>query len=143
MLDAINGQDTMRVSEDVAVGVVMAIPDFPYSRLTKKETSGYPVYGWDKVPARNFHPAEMMAGEVWEEEGGKLVKCPGMVTSGAYVCVVSGNGSSVREAQERAYKNLKRVELPNSPMYRTDIGDRLEADLKGLKEHGFCTGWKW
>lgn len=143
MRDAIDGKDTCRVYEDVAVGVVMAIPDFPYSRLTKKETSGYPLYGGDKIRSKNFHPVEVMAGDVWEQEGDSLSKVPGMVTAGDYVCVVSGNGGNVREARERAYTNLKKIELPNSPMYRTDIGCRLEEDLKTLKSYGFCTNWSW
>lgn len=143
MLDSINGENTLKVYDEVALGVVMAIPDFPYSRMTKKEVSGYPIYGWSKVNARNFHPGEMMMGEVWQQAGDKLHKEPGMVTAGDYVCVISGNGPKVSEAHDAAYNNLKKIELPNSPMYRTDIGCRLECDLKTLQEHGFCESWRY
>lgn len=143
MIDSINGKNTMQVYDEIAAGVVMAIPDFPYSRLTKKEVSGYPVYGWDKIRSRNFHPAEMMMGEVWEQDGDKLYKEPGLVTAGDYVCVVSGNGKTVSDARDAAYKNLKKIELPNSPMYRTDIGCRLEKQLPDLQKHGFCMDWKY
>jgi len=65
MLDSINGMDTFKVYDEIATGVVMAIPDFPYGTLSKAELTGYPVYGWDKIRARNFHPGEMMLGDVW------------------------------------------------------------------------------
>lgn len=141
--DSLNGKDTMKVKSDIAAGIVMTIPDFPYSRLTKKEVSGYPVYGWENIPYRHFHPAEMMMGEVWDQEGDKLKKTPGMVTAGDYVCVITGSAPTVCAASEQAYKHLKRIELPNSPMYRTDIGHRLEKQLPLLQKHGFCEEWKW
>jgi len=31
MLDALHGHDSLKVKSDIATGVVMAIPDFPYS----------------------------------------------------------------------------------------------------------------
>lgn len=141
--EALDGPANMAVYPEIAAGVVMAIPDFPYSRLTKKEVSGYPVYGWDKIKSRNFHPAEMMMGRVWEQEGDRLLQTEGMVTAGDYVCVVSGNGEKVRDATEAAYDNLSKIELPNSPMYRTDIGDRLKTDLPILQSHGFCADWRY
>lgn len=141
MVDALNGKDSVKVSDEIAAGVVMTIPDFPYSRLTKKEVSGYPVYGWDKMPARHFHPCEMMVGPVWEQDGDKLHQEQGLVTAGDYVCVVTGSGDTVQDAQEQAYTHLKRIELPNSPMYRTDIGDRLKDQLPKLQAHGFCEDW--
>lgn len=143
MVDSLNGRDTMKVRDEVAAGVVMTIPDFPYSRLTKKAVSGYPVYGYEKIPSRHFHPAEMMMGEVWDEDDGDLRKRPGMVTAGDYVCVVTGAGDKVCDAHTDAYKNLKRIELPNSPMYRTDIGCRLENQLPELQSFGYCESWRY
>ena len=143
MLDSINGYDTFKPSEQVATGVVMAIPDFPYSRLTKKEVSGYPVYGWEKVPTKNFHPAEMMIGNMPINDGDSVKYEDNYVTAGDYVCVVSGCADTVSESIERAYKNLKKIEIPNSPMYRTDIGKRIKEQLPELKQHGYCTDWKF
>ena len=143
MHDALNGKDTMKVKTDVAAGVVMTIPDFPYSRMTKKEVSGYPVYSWEKIPDRHFHPAEMMFGEVWDQKKDKLSKVPGMVTAGDYVCVITGSGPTVSKAHDQAYKHLDIIELPNSPMYRTDIGCRLEKQLPVLQECGFCEEWEF
>ena len=143
MLDALHGKDTLQVTDEVAAGVVMTIPDFPYSRMTKKEVSGYPVYGWEKIPSRHWHPAEMKMGEVWDQKGDKLIQRPGLVTAGDYVCVITGAGKTVEAASEDAYKNLDKIELPNSPMYRTDIGHRLAKQLPVLQELGFCNSWKY
>lgn len=143
MADALAGVDSVQVSEDIACGVVMTIPDFPYSRLTKKEVSGYPVYGWDKIAQQHFHPAEMKLGEVWQQDGDRLYKEPGFVTAGDYVCVVTGSAPTVEDARTAAYNNLKKIELPNSPMYRTDIGCRLEEELPILQSHGFCKGMRY
>ncbi|MCK9988726.1 MAG: phosphoribosylamine---glycine ligase [Azoarcus sp.] len=141
MLDALQGRDTLTVKSDIATGVVMAIPDFPYSRLAPEAVSGFPVYGWENVPEQHFHPAEMAAGQVWEKKGEKLVKEPGLVTSGSYVCVVTGSGKTVEDSRTAAYRNLKKIELPNSPMYRTDIGARVEKQLPELQKLGFCEDW--
>jgi hypothetical protein len=54
-----------------------------------------------------------------------------------------GSGKTVSESREKAYKNLDKIELPNSPMYRTDIGCRLESQLPELQKHGFCDSWKY
>jgi phosphoribosylamine--glycine ligase len=142
MCDLMCGQDTFIPSEEVATGIVMALPDFPYSRLTKKEVSGYPIYGWEKIQERNFHPAECMCGKMPIEKDGKVVYEENLVTAGDYVCVISGNGSTVTESIDRAYKNLKKIEIPNSPMYRTDIGCRVKEQLPKLQEQGFCESWK-
>lgn len=139
MADALDGRDTMNVSGEIATGIVMTIPDFPYSRLTKKEVSGYPVYGWESIPDRHFHPVEVQRGEVWNDN---LKKEPGYVTAGDYVCVITGSGDTLCDSQENAYKNLKKIELPNSPMYRTDIGDRCKTQIPELQKHGFCSEWR-
>lgn len=142
MLDAVNGKDTFRPSDEVAVGVVIAMPDFPYSRLTKKECYGYPVYGMDKPSVRkHIHPAEMAWDKAPCEEDGEIIEKKMLVSSGDYVLVVSGTGDTVKEAKEECYSTVEKVELPNSPMYRTDIGDRVIKQLPELKKLGFALEW--
>jgi phosphoribosylamine--glycine ligase len=142
MLDAMNGKDTFRPSEDVALGIVIAMPDFPYSRLTKKECYGYPVYGMDKPNIRkHIHPAEMAWDVAPTEENGKIVRKPMLVSAGDYVLVVSGTGEDVKSAQEACYGVVEKIELPNSPMYRTDIGDRVIKQLPELQKLGFALEW--
>jgi len=104
----------------VCTGVVMTIPDYPYSHITRKEVTGIPVFGFDSEN-KHHHPAQMMKGAKGQ-----------WVTAGDYVCIVTGHGTTVRKSMASAYKNLKGLVLPNSPMYRTDIGARLEEQLPKL-----------
>lgn len=145
MLDLMCGEDTFKPSTDIAVGVVLAIPDYPYSRLTKKEVSGIPVYGMneDNKYYDNLHPCELMKGKAPCLVNGKVKEQEMMVSAGDYLLVATGTAKSVKEAKERAYKAIKSVSVPNSPMYRTDIGCRLEEQLPKLHAMGYATEWEW
>ena len=91
MLDLLNGKDTLRVSKEIACGVVISIPDYPYSRLTKKECSGYPLWGIDQQDATtNIHLSEVQIGKAPNMEGDKVKLDTSMyVTAGDYVLSVS------------------------------------------------------
>lgn len=140
MKDALEGRDTFQPYPDVALGIVCAMPDFPYSRLTRKECTGFPVWGVDSSNRYNFHPCELMLGEGYGENG-KLE--PMMVSAGDYLAVVTGCGSTISEAKKTAYKNLKEFEIPNSPIFRIDIGDRLEKQLPLLQDMGYAESWEF
>lgn len=141
MADSLEGKDTFKPSLDVATGVILAIPPFPHpTACTFKEKCGYPVYGWDTIPARNFHPSQLMMGEAPNDE---LNMEPIPVTAGECVCTISGNGKTVEDSIERAYRYVDRIELPNSPIYRTDIGHRVEGALENLQKHGYCQDWEF
>ena len=144
MLDILSGRDPRTWAMDqVALGVVLSIPDYPYSHLTKKETSGIPLYGLKPADMPNVHPCEMALGEAPVDVKGKIVTCPCLVTAGDYVAVVSGTAETVRDAKLSAYRRVKRLSLPNSPMYRTDIGNRLSKQLPDLHRHGYATNLEW
>ena len=143
MLDAINGKDTFQPLQDIAIGVVVAIPDFPYSKLTRKEVTGFPVWGITEKDRYFIHPAEMMLGEAPVFENGKLHKEPMMVSAGDYLLIVTGRDDNVCDARDAAYKRLKGLEIPNSPMYRSDIGNRLEKQLPLLQDMGYASSWDW
>lgn len=115
----------------VCTGVVITIPDYPYSQITRREVIGIPVWGFEPDNG-HFHPCEMMVNQSGQ-----------WVTAGDYVCVVTGHGSSVSKSREEAYINLKSLSLPNSPMYRTDIGKKLEKELPLLREHGLAKSWRY
>ncbi len=143
MADSLAGVDSFEPLEEIAVGVVVTIPDFPYTRLTKKEVSGFPVWG---ITPRNrywVHPAEMKMGSAPCLEGGKIVERPMLVTAGDYVLICTGVGDSVSEAAAGAYAVVKELEIPNSPMYRTDIGQRLEKQLPLLQALGYAEAWEF
>jgi phosphoribosylamine--glycine ligase len=143
MADALEGRDTFDPFPDVALGIVVAMPDFPYSHLTRKECRGFPLWGVTEKNRYWLHPCEMQAGTAPELVGGKLVERPMLVTAGDYVCVVTGAEPTISEAKDSAYAHLKEFELPNSPIYRNDIGCRLEAQLPELQEMGYATAWEW
>jgi phosphoribosylamine--glycine ligase len=141
MLDLLNGKDTQRVSTDVACGVVISIPDYPYSRLTKKECSGYPLFGiTEEDVVKNIHLSEVQWGKApCMVDGEVKLNTPMFVTAGDYVCTVTGTGSTVEAARDKCYGNIKKkIEIPNSIMYRTDIGKRLEDQLPELYDMGYC-----
>ena len=142
MLDAINGTDTFNPYTDVAVGIVIAIKDFPYNFQPRELMCGFPLWGLKESNRYYFHPAEMMLGAAPELEGGKLVQMPMMVTAGSYIGVVSGAAKGVEAAVDHAYDNLKHLEFANSPMYRTDIGKRVCKQLPDLQAMGYMTDWE-
>jgi phosphoribosylamine---glycine ligase len=112
-------------------GVVVAIPDFPYSHITRREVTGIPVFGFDSENL-HYHPCGMM-----KDRQGKWV------TAGDYICVVTGHGRTVSQSKGQAYKNLKTLIIPNSPMYRTDIGCKVEKSLLQLHKHGLAKQLKF
>lgn len=134
-----NGQDSRAFTLDqVAVGVVMSIPDYPYSHITRKEVTGIPIYGLTPALMKRVHPCEMMMGEAPQDVNGQVIKAPCLVTAGDYVLVTSGVGASVRQARASAYRALKRLKVPNSPMWRIDIGTRLSKELPLLQAMGYA-----
>lgn len=143
MADLLDGTDSFAPGTEIAIGVVVAIPDFPYSAQTKKQASGFPVWGITEKNRYYVHPAEMKMGSAPVLRGGKVVDEPMLVTAGDYVLVASGCGASVKAAQAAAYSVVAALEVPNSPMYRTDIGDRLEAQLPKLQALGYATEWEF
>jgi phosphoribosylamine--glycine ligase len=129
--------------DEVATGVVLAIPDYPYSHITQREVTGIPLYGLTEVLLPHIHPCQMMQGEAPQEVDGRIVSKPCLVTAGDYVLTATGTGATVSEAKAAAYKVLKKISMPNSPMYRTDISNRLKKQIPILQALGYATGMKY
>lgn len=141
LADLCAGNDKRNFSlNSVAVGVVMAIPDFPYSHITRKDVTGIPVYGLTPKLMQNVHPCGMMLGSAPQDVHGKVVEMSCLATAGDYVLVASGVGQSVQEARRGAYRVLKTLEAPASPFYRPDIGQRLKKQLPLIQAKGYATG---
>lgn len=144
LYDLATGKDSKAFQLDrVAAGVVLSIPDYPYSHLTRKEVTGVPVYGITKALRPHIHFCEMMMGTAPVTVGETVITSPMPVTAGDYVLVATGAGATVREATGQAYRRLKRLLVPNSPMWRTDIGTRLRKELPAIQEMGFATGMQY
>lgn len=142
MLDACEGEDTMEVDYSIACGIVLAQPDYPYSKATKAETLDIPIYGPSSGNKKYVHPQSVKMATLPAMKDDEVVSKKMWATCGDYVAVVTGTGKSVRQACERAYKVVKEIEIPDV-MYRDDIGEKLEEELPQLHKHGFATEFKF
>jgi len=85
----------------------------------------------------------MMMGTAPKKVRDHFVDIPMLVTAGDYVLVMSGTGPDVKSATDSVYRRLDRLVVPNSPMYRTDIGRRLRKQLPLLQAKGYATGMEF
>ena len=112
-------RSTFETLPGFAAGIVLSTPPFPYARPDVKVPVGMPV-----LFDRNLTDEDLRHihyGEVGLQNGQ-------LVTSGAYgwTMVVTGVGSSIVAARDRANGLAGRVHIPNV-RYRRDIGSRLIA----------------
>ena len=138
MFDLVHGFDTLKASDKIAVGVLGAIPDFPFTKSTGRDPSGYPVYGLEKI-FDDVHLCEVKMGKAPVLRNGKIVYEDMVVSAGDYVIVTTGTANNVKEAAKKAYEVMDCVEIPNSLIVRDDIGERLEKELPKLHDFGYCT----
>jgi phosphoribosylamine--glycine ligase len=140
MLDLVNGNDTMEcIDGEVCVSVLIALPDFPYSKITNKDLCGIPIRGADDM--EHIHLSEVMLGMAPTMVGDAVMDMPGLVTCGDYTMVVTGTGSTISDARRDAYRAVKKVKIPNNPFYRPDIGaGRMKKQLPELHRLGFAKG---
>lgn len=143
MRGLLEGRDTLQVQEGVAVGVVLAHGDFPWSDQSKEETSGYPLRGITQFNLPHLAMQSVMWGEAPVKLGSKIRQENTFVTAGDYILVATGVGWSVSGARSAAYDVAKAVKLPSNKMMRTDIGARLEKQLPLLQMHGYATGMNY
>ena len=144
VFDLLEGLDGSDITYDtICTGVVLSIPDYPYSHLTRKEVVGIPIYGMEQPLDKHLHPCEVMAGSAPHNVDGKIVDKKCLVTAGDYVMVVTGLGDTVKESSKAAYKRINNIVIPNSPGYRTDIGNRLKKQLPILQKFGYAEGMKY
>jgi len=140
MVELCQGTDSQVFKTDlVGCGVVVSIPDYPYSHVTKKEVVGVPIYGARLEPQSRVHLCEVMQGEAPTRTRTGLASAPAIVSAGDYLLVMVGTGTRVSVAQRQAYQSLRRLVIPSSPMWRTDIGDRLKTELPRLRKMGYAS----
>lgn len=135
MLNLFHGEDTLEVSEDVVVGVVMAHGDFPASPGDNARIwTGYPI----TYPSpEHVHFQQVQQGKVLD---GEAEEVEAILTAGQYVLIAAGTGTSVEEARVAAYGVVDEISWPSNVMARTDIGKRLKDELPLLHDHGFAKG---
>jgi phosphoribosylamine--glycine ligase len=142
MLDACNGKDTLEVSPQIACGIILAQPDFPFFKDPPDKNEGIPLYGVTEKNMRYIQPHQVKITKQPVMDGDKVVYRDTWTTVGAYVAVVTGLGKTVRQAKHRCYATLKELDLSNG-FYRDDIGEGLELALPQLHAHGFATEFKY
>lgn len=141
MKDLLDGYDSLEVTDKTAVGVVCAMPDFPYNQKPRAELTGIPVYC--DIESPDIHPADIMAGVAPNVVGNKVVDLPTWVTAGNYILVATGAADTVSGARRRAYKVLDEIEIPNSVFWRNDIGMRLKEQLPELHKLGYAKDFQF
>ena len=142
MLDALRGRDTLTVSEDHAVGVVVASGDFPSSKMAPEEVNGIPIYGVTGRNEKYIQPQHVMVKDMPDMVGEHVKMRPIWVTAGNYNAVVTGRGDSVKQAAERAYGTVDELSVKDKG-YRDDIGESLKKKIPELHKMGFATSFKY
>lgn len=142
MAAACEGRDSLTVSTDVACGIVIAQPDYPYSKATKAETMDIPIYGPSSGNRKYVFPQSVKMARLPAMAGDQVTEKRMWATCGDYVAVVTGTGPTVKKACQRAYKVVSEIEIPNM-MYRDDVGEKLEEELPVLQAAGIATEFRY
>jgi len=138
MRDLLDGKDSLKVSNDVAIGVVMAQPMYPYAKSPPEMVEGNPISGVDDV-WDNLHLHSVMLGRGPVMKDGKVTEGSVHMTTGEYVLVATGLGKTITKARDKVYSTVNEIKFP-SAMYRTDIGKKLEDKLPALHKAGYALG---
>jgi len=143
MVDLLDGKDTLKVKSDIAAGIVIPIGDYPRSKTTGRDHSGFPIYGLPDELTKDFALCEVMVGMAPQNDENGIVERPSIVTAGDYVLVANGLGKTVKQACERAYKNVKKIDIPDCINVRDDVGETLEHHIPQLQEYGYAENWSF
>ena len=125
-----NGQTpTLKVKKGYQIGVVVAVPPFPFEDIkTFKKYSEESVVIFKKPARDGIWPADIkVVDDAWHLTG-----------SSGYVLVVTGSGPTMDEARKEAYTRIKNIVIPNM-FYRTDIGGRWSRDSDLLRTWGYLS----
>ena len=115
--------------------MIMARPPFPSQNEDAKSNVGYPITGIEDV-WEHVSPWQMMIGEGPIMMDGKIVKGSQYKTTGEYICVVTGHGADVHDAQATCYAAVDKIKFADR-IVRNDVGNRLEKELPKLKALGY------
>ncbi len=122
-------QSALSTQRGFQIGVVVAVPPYPFS-----DPAAYRRYSEDaaiifKKPMSNgIHhgDAKLVEGD-WRLAG-----------NSGYALVVTGSGPTVDEARRETYNRVRNVIIPNM-FYRTDIGERWHRDGDLLQTWGYLS----
>jgi phosphoribosylamine--glycine ligase len=120
-------QFNLRTQRGFQIGVVVAVPPYPFS-----DPAAYRRYSEDaviifkKVMSNGIHhgDAKLVDGD-WRLAG-----------NSGYALVVTGSGPTLEDARKETYNRVRNVIIPNM-FYRTDIGERWNGDGDLLQTWGY------
>jgi phosphoribosylamine--glycine ligase len=138
MRDWLDGKDTLKVDRRPAIGVVMSHGMYPHGKSPPETVEGIPIYGLDEV-WDDVHPVAVMIGKGPMMKGGKVVDGPVFQTTGEYVLVATGIGSTIAKAKDDVYSTISKIKFSDAD-YRTDISDKVVKVLPDLHRHGYSLG---
>lgn len=119
-------QFDLRTKKGFQVGVVVAVPPFPYN--DKKAAEIYKdlsiIFKGPNLDGIHLGDVKFV-NENWHLAG-----------SSGYALVVTGSGITVAEARKMAYNRIDNIILQNK-FYRTDIGIRWNTDSDRLQSWGY------
>lgn len=129
----------LKVREDYAIGLTLAVPPFPYGaeQISGVSSAGLPMQLRRPLSAddeRHLHLEGVALLHDKDGEGGIRTV---LTSSLGYAVFVTGTGATVEAAQHAAYALAGNIVIPKV-MYRTDIGDRF---LAGDRERLQAFGW--
>jgi phosphoribosylamine--glycine ligase len=140
MADACDGKETLSVSYDAGVCVVVCIPPFPNKGLPQEnKTSGTPIYGITPSNRKHIQPQGVKLRNLPDMEGDKVVEREIWATAGDYIMVITALGKTVKQASERCYKTADEIYIP-SMLVRDDIGEGCQKSIPELQKHGYVQG---
>lgn len=118
----------LRTKKGFQIGVVIAVPPFPYYDRWEFE-----IYKDSSIifkkPSSNFEGIHL--GDV------KLIENDWKLAGeSGYALVVTGSGTTVAEARKMAYNRVDNILLQNK-FYRTDIGEKWPSDSDRLQSWGY------
>ena len=136
MAALLDGKDALRVSYDVAIGVVLAQPRYPYNASPPELVEGNPISGIEEV-YDDFHCASVMLGKGPKMEGDKIVDGQVYMTTGELVGCATALGKTIERARTKVYRTIDQINYPNM-MFRRDIGEKVIDALPALHRFGYA-----
>ncbi|MFA6214429.1 MAG: phosphoribosylglycinamide synthetase C domain-containing protein [Candidatus Micrarchaeia archaeon] len=120
-------QAELKVKKGFQLGVVVAVPPFPFRDFQAfRRYSEDAIIIFKKPSYEGVHLADVkLVDGDWRLAG-----------QSGYAVIVTGSSLTVEEAQKQAYKRVENILIPNM-FYRTDIGNRWAHDSDMLHSWGY------
>lgn len=124
-------------NEGYGIVVLVAIPEFPYSK-TRNSIFEHPEVFLDRLTPEDMKHVHFEGIRV-EAKRGRIPRRYFVADESGYVLCVTSHGPTVADAQKKAYDIVKKLVVPKM-MYRNDIGDKfINEDLDNLIKWGYLS----